>query len=99
MGTKMAPAYANLFMGKLEEKINDFGKPNIILWKWFIDDIFIIWSGSESEFTTYMSTINQIHRTIKVTYELSETELTFLDVTLYKGERLTKTISLTFEPT
>ena len=87
MGTKMAPAYANLFMGKFEEKLNELGKPNIILWKRFIDDIFIIWSGSESEFTTYMTTINQIHRTIKFTYELSETELTFLDVTLYKGER------------
>ena len=87
MGTKMAPAYANLFMGKLEEKLKELGKPNIILWKQFIDDIFIIWSGSESEFTTYMTTINQIHRTIKFTYELSETELTFLDVTLYKGER------------
>ena len=87
MDTKMAPAYANLFMGKLKEKLNELGKPNIILWKRFIDDIFIIWSGSESEFTTYMTTINQIPRTIKFTYELSETELTFLDVTLYKGER------------
>ena len=56
MGTKMAPTYANLFMGKLEEKLNELGKPNIILWKRFIDDIFIIWSGSESELTTYMTT-------------------------------------------
>ena len=28
MGTKMAPAYANLFMGKLEEKLNELGKPH-----------------------------------------------------------------------
>ena len=34
-----------------------------------------------------MTTINQIHRTIKFTHKLSETELTFLDVTLHKGER------------
>ena len=40
MGTKMAPAYANLFMGKLEEKLNELGKPHIMLWKRFIDDIF-----------------------------------------------------------
>jgi hypothetical protein len=40
----MAPAYyyANLFMGKLEEKLKEVGKPNIVLWKQFIDDIFII---------------------------------------------------------
>ena len=34
-----------------------------------------------------MTTINQIHRTIKFTHELSETKVIFLDVTLYKGER------------
>ena len=38
MGTKMAPAYANLFMGELEEKLSDLGKPYII-WKQFVDDI------------------------------------------------------------
>ena len=90
MGTKMAPAYANLFMGKLEEKLKDFGKPYIVLWKRFIDDIFVIWTGSKSEFITYMKKINQIHNTIKFTYELSETELTFLDITLYKGDRFNK---------
>ena len=34
-----------------------------------------------------MTKINQIHSTIKFTYEVSQTELTFLDTTLYKGER------------
>ena len=34
-----------------------------------------------------MTKINQIHNTIKFTYEVSETELTFLDITLHKGER------------
>ena len=87
MGTKMAPAYANLFMGKLEEKLRELGKPHIMPCKRFIDDTFVIWTGSASEFTTYMNTINQIHRTIKFTYDVSETELTFLDVTLYKGNR------------
>ena len=87
MGTKMAPAYVNLFMGKLEEKLKELGKPNILLWKQFIDDIFIIWTGSTLEFTTHMTKINQIHRTIKFTYEINERELTFLDVTLYKGNR------------
>ena len=49
MGTKMAPAYANLFMGKLEKKLKELGKPNILLWKRFIDDIFILWTGSTSD--------------------------------------------------
>ena len=83
----MAPTYANLFMGKLEENLNELGKPHIMLWKRFIDDIFVIWTGSASKFTTYMNIINQLHHTIKFTYELSETDLTFLDITLYKGDR------------
>ena len=88
MSTKLAPAYANLFVGKLEEKLKEFGKQHIMLWKRFIDDIFVIWTGSTSEFTTYI--INEIHPTIKFTYESSETELTFLDVTLYKSERFSR---------
>ena len=61
MGTKMAPAYANLYMGKLEEKLKDVGKPHVKLWKRFIDDIFVIWTGSKPEFITFMTKINQIH--------------------------------------
>ena len=90
MGTKMAPAYANLFMEKLEEKLKELGKPHIMLWKRFIDDIFVIWTGSTPEFTTYMTNINQIYPTIKFTYKSSKTELTLLDVTLYKGERFSR---------
>ena len=61
MGTKMAPVYANLFMGKVEEQLIELGKPHIKLWRRFIDDIFVIWTGSKSEFVTYMTIINQIH--------------------------------------
>ena len=87
MGTKMAPTYANLFMGKLEEKLKDKGKPHILLWKRFIDDIFIIWDGTEAEFHEYMTELNQIHDTIKFTHEILPSKLTFLDITLYKGSR------------
>ena len=34
-----------------------------------------------------MNKTNQTHSTIKFTYELNETELTFLDIILYKGNR------------
>ena len=85
MGTKMAPAYANLFMGKLEETLINLGKPHILIWKHFINNIFLIPTGSETEFETYMTNINRIHNTIKFTHEINPNELTFLDITLYKG--------------
>ena len=88
MGTKMAPAYANLFMGKLEEHLLHLAQDHIHTWNRFIDDIFTIWTGTKTEFEQYLHTINnQIHQTIKFTHEISDTELTFLDITLYKGDR------------
>ena len=42
MGTKMAPAYANIFMGNLEPTLQAEGQKNILIWKRFIDDIFIV---------------------------------------------------------
>ena len=56
---------------KEEEKLMELGKPHILddacYGKRFIDDIFVIWTGSASEFITYMNTTNQIHHTIKFT--------------------------------
>ena len=47
-----------------------------------------MWIGSDTEFVTYMSEINKIHNTIKFTHEINLAELTFLDVTLDKGNRV-----------
>ena len=56
MGTKMAPSYANLFMGKIEQQLTH---PKIHCWKRFIDDIFLIWTDTEAELKKYVSNINQ----------------------------------------
>ena len=94
MGTKMAPAYANLFMGRLEPQLISHAAKHIHTWKRFIDDIFIIWTGTTEEFEQFMIHLNQIHPTIKFTHEVSENELTFLDITLYKGDRFKSTNTL-----
>ena len=39
----MAPAYVNLFMERLEEKLKEHGKPYVT--KRFHDVIFVIWTG------------------------------------------------------
>lgn len=91
MGTKMAPAYANLFMGSIEDTLQNIDRDHINTWKRFIDDIFVIWTGSQAQLTTFITQINQVHETIKFTYEQSNTELTFLDVTVYKGPNFEET--------
>ena len=47
----------------------------------------LMWTGSREQFSEYMNEINKLHDTIKFTHDISDTELTFLDVTLYKGNR------------
>ena len=53
IGTKMAPPYAILFMGDLEEKIlKDCDKKSLTWWR-YIDDIFMLWQHGEKELKTF----------------------------------------------
>ena len=69
MGTRVAPTYANIFMGKLEQvmlsKCPNHLKPHIYTWRRFIDDIFIIWSGTREQFREFFNFLNSFHPTIK----------------------------------
>ena len=84
MGTKCAPSYAIIFMGKLE---NDFlstmRQQPLILWR-YIDDIFLIWPHSYQELCFFLTALNSFHETIKFTSEISDTAVYILDVTVKK---------------
>ena len=64
MGTEMTPSYTNLFMGKLEPKLQAQAPHHIHMWKQYIDDIFMIWTGTDTDLTQFMEKINSIHPTI-----------------------------------
>ena len=90
MGTRMAPSYANLFMGKLEKEAlkNAPFKPNV--WWRFIDDIFMVWPEGEDNLKTFIHYLNSIHPTIKFTHEYSNSlhqTLTFLDVQVHLNNK------------
>jgi hypothetical protein len=87
MGTKMAPAYANLFMVELEEKLLANSPIDPYLWKRYIDDILCLWPGMPKSLKHFMDTINKAHPTIKFTYECSRSSVDFLDLTINKGSR------------
>ena len=84
MGTPMAPAAANLFMGLLETKILDFYPDTIQreFWKRFIDDIFLLWTDSLENLTSFLDFINSIHPTIKFTSSVSYGSIPFLDINI-----------------
>ena len=85
MGTKLAPAYANLFMGKLEHEILSHAPLKPIFYKRYIDDILLLWPHSELELNNFLLAMNSFHPSIKFTSEISYDKITFLDVNIYKG--------------
>jgi len=84
MGSRLAPAYANTFMGKLEKNILDTTKYKPKYYRRFIDDILIIFEHSETELDNFMTHMNNASKAIKFTHEKSFTTVTFLDVTHIK---------------
>ena len=79
MGTKMAPAYANIFMGTLESKILSESNPSSTHWKRYIDDIFLVWTDTKENLEQFIKSINDLHPRINFTAEISTDEITFLD--------------------
>ena len=49
MGTALAPNYANIFIDKFETKSLDNYPLKPLIWKRFIDDIFMVWTHSEEQ--------------------------------------------------
>ena len=80
MGTCMAPSYANLFMGALEEKMLETSPEKPTVWLRYIDDIFFIWPHGRPALETFITHVNNFHHTIKFTSEISPSQIPFLDV-------------------
>ena len=75
MGTKVAPTYATLVLAFLEEKMYKtvkIEKGEIIAkyikeqWKRFLDDCFIFWERSMTDFTYFESVLNSLHPDINL---------------------------------
>ena len=67
IGTKFAPASANLFMTGLEERLLKESVDTPIVWMRFIDDVFFIWTHGEEKLETFIKFLNSSHDTIKFT--------------------------------
>ena len=90
VGTKLAVSFANIFMAKVETDILSQSVTKPLVWKRFIDDVFSLWDVSREKITNFIELANKHHPTIKFTAEISDTETTFLDTKVNKGERLKK---------
>ena len=98
MGTKCAPSYACIFMGYIEEQIQELSN-NILFWRRFIDDIFFIFTGTEVELLSLFEQMNQLHDTIKFTFSYSKTKVNFLDTVVQLDDSGTLSTNLFTKPT
>ena len=85
----MAPPYAIIFMGDLEERIlKDWSFKPLVWWR-YIDDIFLLWQHGEEKLKEFQDILNRYHPGIKFTSTYSRERIDFLDLEIIKeGNRL-----------
>ena len=87
MGTKMAVAFANIFMPTVETEIINKSKTKPLEWKRYINGIFSLWDTTKEEIDLFILEANRHHTTIKFMANISEKATNFLDTTVFKDER------------
>jgi hypothetical protein len=87
MGTNCAVELANIYVTKFIELSPqmDRWRPHIRLWKRFIDDIFMIFTGSQQQLGAFLHWINNIHPSLRFTIKASRKSIDFLDVDIYRS--------------
>jgi len=90
MGTPVAPAYANIFVGWLETNlVNQLKMEKILLYyKRYIDDtLFVFANIDEPSLKVIKHRFNRLNSNIVFNFELSRTSVSFLDLFIFKGNR------------
>ena len=80
IGTKMAPPYAVIFLGDLEERFFSCCDISPLLWGRYTDDIFMLWQHGENELKKFLEILNSYHPIIKFTANYSREKISFLDI-------------------
>lgn len=74
MGTEMTVAFAVFFMAHTEKQVLAISPHKDLIWKRFLDDIFLVWTLPKAEFNNLIDLANSFH-----TNEMSSEEIVFLD--------------------
>ena len=82
MGTKVAPSFANTYMGWFESNHVYTYHIQPLLWVRYIDDIFVIWQHGKETFSDFVTHLNQCVPSIKFETDISDSQVHFLDVTV-----------------
>ena len=94
MGAKFAPSVAGLFMSKWEEESVFLEQhEDLVMYKRYIDDIFIIWKGDRCGLVLFFEKLNINSKNITLTWQIEEKQISFLDLEIsrIKDKFATKT--------
>ena len=83
MGTRMAPLYANLFLGKFEQQFLQTQDKLPLVWWRYIDNVFAIWTHGVQCLNGSLRELNNHNTTIQCTADWSTKEVIFLDTWVY----------------
>ena len=84
MGSNLSPFLSEVFMNSLEKQMmtSRFGG-FLTAYKRYVDDICIVWNGSEQDLTEFLDYVNSLHNRISFTIEKEQDgKLPFLDLLL-----------------
>ena len=100
MGSKSSCRYADIFMDDFESK---YIYPRIsgkyLAYYRFVDDIFMLWTGTKDNLLSFFKEINTVHENIKFDCKFSYSQVDFLDTTVYKNGKNCLSTKLFTKPT
>ena len=84
VGTPFAVTAANAFMLRHEKNIVNQYSQYLQLYKRFIDDIIVVWTGPRDLLLEFINALNTKDDRIKITFDISDSSIPFLDLLLFK---------------
>lgn len=86
MGAKYAPSVANIFLNRWEEEqVFSTTRRNLKLYRRYIDDIVIVWRGTEEELQVFFDKINCNTYGISFSGSWNKQSINYLDLQIYKN--------------
>jgi len=84
MGKTFAPNLANIYLLDLDRQAMEGFRIKPTMFFRYLDDIFFIWPGTREELTEFENYLNSLIPSIKITLNVSDTHIDFLDTTIFK---------------
>lgn len=82
MGSNLAPTYASTILRNIEEKWLKITKYKLVVFKRYIDDIFIIYDNKDNNLECFLTEFSKIYNPLELTILNTTDEIIFLDLTI-----------------